>query len=130
MSRLTGLHHVQVAMPAGREDDARAFYAGVLGLTEVPKPEHLQARGGCWFRSGDGAVEIHVGVEAEFRPARKAHPALLTDDLDALRTSLSEGGFETQDDEQLAGFDRFYGYDPFGNRLEFLGLAASRPHGR
>ena len=118
--QLTGLHHVQVAMPAGREDDARAFYSGVLGLTEVPKPEHLRARGGCWFRSGDGFVEIHLGVEQNFRPARKAHPAILVDGLAELRRRLVDGGYEVQDDVQLEGFGRCYGFDPFGNRLEFL----------
>ena len=120
MSRLTGLHHVQVAMPPGREDDARAFYAGALGLTEVSKPGNLRVRGGCWFRSDDGAVEIHVGVEQDFRPARKAHPALLVDDLGGLRARLVDGGHETQDDEQLEGYERFFGFDPFGNRIEFL----------
>jgi catechol 2,3-dioxygenase-like lactoylglutathione lyase family enzyme len=118
--RLTGLHHVQVAMPAGREDDARAFYAGALRLSEVPKPEHLRARGGCWFRSEDGSVEIHLGVEEDFRPARKAHPAILVDGLAALRARLADGGYEVQDDTQLEGHERCYGFDPFGNRLEFL----------
>jgi catechol 2,3-dioxygenase-like lactoylglutathione lyase family enzyme len=118
--RLTGLHHVQVAMPAGGEDDARTFYAGVLGLTEVPKPENLRGRGGCWFRSGDGGLEIHLGVEQDFRPARKAHPAILVEDLEDLRDRLLDAGAEVRDDEQLAGHDRFYGFDPFGNRVEFL----------
>jgi catechol 2,3-dioxygenase-like lactoylglutathione lyase family enzyme len=120
VSRLTGLHHVQVAMPPGREDDARAFYAGVLGLNEVSKPENLRGRGGCWFRSDDGAVEIHAGVEQDFRPARKAHPALLVDDLGELRARLVDGGYEVRADEQLDGHDRCYGFDPFGNRIEFL----------
>jgi catechol 2,3-dioxygenase-like lactoylglutathione lyase family enzyme len=120
MSRLIGLHHVQVAMPAGREDDARAFYGDTLGLAEVPKPEHLHARGGCWFRSNDGSVEIHLGVEEDFRPARKAHPAILVDGLDELRGGLVEAGYEVQDDTQLEGHERCYGFDPFGNRLEFL----------
>jgi len=107
-------------MPGGREDDARAFYGGVLGLTEVPKPENLRGRGGCWFRSADGGLEIHLGVEQEFRPARKAHPAILVDGLGELRRRLVEAGREVQDDEQLAGHERCYGFDPFGNRLEFL----------
>ena len=125
--RFGGLHHVQVAMPAGREDDARAFYAGALGLGEIEKPEHLRARGGCWFRSDDGTVEIHIGVEEEFRPARKAHPAILVDDLDRLRRSIADGGYDVQDDTQLEGYERFYGFDPFGNRLEFLGDSDRRP---
>jgi len=123
--RLTGLHHVQVAMPVGREDDARAFYAGVLGLNEVSKPEHLRARGGCWFRSVDGSVEIHLGVEEGFRPARKAHPALLVDGLAELRQRLIDRGYQVQEDEQLAGHERCYVFDPFGNRLEFLGRRAT-----
>ena len=124
---LRGLHHVQVAMPAGREVDARAFYSGVLGLVEVPKPENLWARGGCWFRSEDGSVEIHVGVEQDFRPARKAHPAILVDGLGELRARLVDGGYEVQEDTQLEGHDRFYGFDPFGNRLEFLEPLANQP---
>ncbi|HEY7283171.1 MAG TPA: VOC family protein [Actinomycetota bacterium] len=118
--RLLGLHHVQVAMPAGREDDARAFYGGVLGLGDVPKPAHLLGRGGCWFRSDDGSLEIHLGVEQDFRPARKAHPAILVTGLSELRARLVDAGYEVQDDEQLEGHERCYGFDPFGNRLEFL----------
>ena len=117
---LRGLHHVQVAMPAGREDEARAFYAGALGMDEVEKPEHLRTRGGCWFRSEDGSVEIHLGVEEDFRPARKAHPAILVDALGELRARLVEAGYEVRDDTQLEGHERCYGFDPFGNRLEFL----------
>ncbi len=88
------------------------FYGDVLGLDEVPKPENLRGRGGCWFRSGDGSVEIHVGVEQDFRPARKAHPALLVDHLPALRERVVAGGYEVSDDEQLEGHDRCYGFDP------------------
>jgi catechol 2,3-dioxygenase-like lactoylglutathione lyase family enzyme len=105
-------------MPAGREDEAEAFYSGLLGLERVPKPEHLAKRGGCWFRSGD--AEVHLGVEEEFRPARKAHPALQVEGLDELRVRLSEAGAEVWEDEPLDGYDRFYASDPFGNRLEFL----------
>jgi catechol 2,3-dioxygenase-like lactoylglutathione lyase family enzyme len=116
--RIHGIDHVQLAMPAGREDDARAFYADVLGIPEKPKPPHLAARGGCWFAS-DG-VELHLGVEAWFRPARKAHPALLVDDLRALVRRLDEAGVEVVDDEPLPGYDRVYVADPFGNRVELL----------
>ena len=115
-----GLHHVQLAMPAGREDDARAFYAGLLGLVEVEKPEALRSRGGCWFRSDGGGVELHLGVEQDFRPARKAHPALLVEDLDGLRGTLTAAGVEVVDDVQLGGHRRFHAFDPFGNRLELL----------
>ena len=115
-----GLHHVQLAMPAGREDDSRAFYSGLLGLVEVEKPEELRGRGGCWFRSEDHTVELHLGVEQDFRPARKAHPALLVGDLDALRDTLTAAGVEVVDDVQLRGHRRFHAFDPFGNRLELL----------
>ena len=107
-------------MPAGREDDARAFYTGVLGLTEVEKPEELRGRGGCWFRAADGSVEVHLGVEDDFRPARKSHPAFLVEDLEAVRGRLRNAGAEVADDVQLGGHLRFHAFDPFGNRLEFL----------
>jgi catechol 2,3-dioxygenase-like lactoylglutathione lyase family enzyme len=116
--RVRGIDHVQLAMPAGGEDDARAFYDGVLGLPEKQKPPHLAARGGCWF-AADG-VELHLGVEDGFRPARKAHPALLVDDLTALVRRLGEAGVEVVEDEPLPGYDRVYVADPFGNRLELL----------
>jgi catechol 2,3-dioxygenase-like lactoylglutathione lyase family enzyme len=116
--RIRGIDHVQLAMPAGGEDDARAFYDGVLGIPEKPKPPHLAARGGCWF-AADG-VELHLGVEDGFRPARKAHPALLVDDLTALVRRLGEAGVDVVEDEPLPGYDRVYVADPFGNRLELL----------
>jgi catechol 2,3-dioxygenase-like lactoylglutathione lyase family enzyme len=112
------IHHVQLAMPAGREAEAEAFYAGVLGIPRVGKPANLERRGGCWFRSG--SVEIHLGVEETFAPARKAHPALLVDDLDDLRDRLVAAGFAVATDEPLEGFRRFYVSDPFGNRIEVL----------
>ena len=112
------IDHVQLAMPAGREAAAVAFYQGLLGIPHVPKPPHLAARGGCWFES-DG-VKVHLGVEADFRPARKAHPALLVDDLAALVERLAEAGVPLRDDEPLDGYDRVYADDPFGNRLELL----------
>ncbi|HSJ33727.1 MAG TPA: VOC family protein [Acidimicrobiia bacterium] len=111
-------HHVLLAMPAGGEADAEAFYAGLLEIPRVVKPEHLEARGGCWFE--DGEVRIHLGIEADFRPARKAHPALIVDDLAALKLTLEEAGVAVAVDQPLPGFDRFYASDPFGNRLEFL----------
>ena len=112
------LHHVQVSMPAGEEDTARAFYAGVLGMTEVPKPPVLAKRGGAWFRAG--GVELHLGVEAAFRPARKAHPAFLIDGLDGLAERLAAHGTPPRWDGDFPGHRRFYADDPFGNRLEFL----------
>jgi catechol 2,3-dioxygenase-like lactoylglutathione lyase family enzyme len=115
---ITALHHVQLAMPRGREDDARAFYAGVLGFSELPKPPHLAKRGGAWFRSG--GAEVHLGVEDDFRPAKKAHPALLVDDLAALAATCAAAGYATVSDQPLEGFDRLYVDDPFGNRIELL----------
>jgi catechol 2,3-dioxygenase-like lactoylglutathione lyase family enzyme len=113
---VTGIDHVQVAAPAGCEAEARAFYGGLLGLDELPKPEALAARGGCWFRAG--AQELHVGVEEPFEPARKAHPGLVVDDLDALAERLAAEGIAVGWDEAIPGTRRFHTADPFGNRLE------------
>jgi len=112
------LHHVQLAMPKGKEDHARQFYAGLLGIPEVAKPEHLAARGGCWFERGE--LRVHLGVEEEFRPARKAHPAFLVEGLPELAEQLRHGGYLVIDDEPLEGFERVYVNDPFGNRIELL----------
>ena len=115
---ITGLDHVQVAIPSGAEDAARAFYGGLLAMTEIPKPPALAARGGCWFQSGSAV--IHLGVEEPFTPARKAHPAFLVGDLDALEARLSEAGHEcTRADGDIPGVVRFHTFDPFGNRVEF-----------
>ncbi len=116
--RLSGIDHIQLAMPRGREDEARAFYEGFLGVREVQKPVNLAKRGGCWF-ARDG-LKIHLGVEDDFRPARKAHPAFLVEDLSGLRRLLEGAGFRAELDEPLEGYDRFYIDDPFGNRIEFL----------
>ncbi len=113
-----GLDHVQLAMPAGGEDLAVGFYEGLLGLSRVAKPPHLEARGGCWF--SNGAVSLHLGVDADFRAARRAHPALLVDDLPALIEQLRAGGAEVSRDQPLDGFDRCYVDDPFGNRIELM----------
>jgi catechol 2,3-dioxygenase-like lactoylglutathione lyase family enzyme len=120
---IEGLHHVQLAMPAGGEPEAIAFYQGILGIPQVPKPMNLAGRGGCWFETA--TVKIHLGVEPGFRPARKAHPAFVVSDLAGLRRRLADNDVETADDEPLPGFDRFYAYDPFGNRLEFLSPSIS-----
>jgi catechol 2,3-dioxygenase-like lactoylglutathione lyase family enzyme len=116
--RLIGLHHVQLAAPAGSEDVLRAFYVEALGMTEVPKPPVLAARGGAWFRSG--ALELHLGVEDDFRPARKAHPGIVVDDLDAVVARLAAHGIEVSWDDNFPGFRRCYVADPHGNRLELL----------
>jgi catechol 2,3-dioxygenase-like lactoylglutathione lyase family enzyme len=112
---ITGLDHVQVAAPPGCEAEARAFYGGLLGLTEVPKPASLAARGGVWFGV------LHVGVAPDFVAAAKAHPALRVTDLDALAARLIEAGVEVRWDDELPGVPRFYADDPWGNRLEFMG---------
>lgn len=117
-SKVRALHHVLLAMPAGGEDEATAFFEGLLGIPRVPKPPHLEARGGCWFEE-DG-VRIHLGVDEDFAPTRKGHPALVVSDLDAMRARLEEAGVEVIAGSHLPGFHRFYVSDPFGNRIEFL----------
>ena len=116
--QITGVEHVQLAMPAGGEDLARDFYGRVLGITEIAKPAHLAKRGGCWFERGN--LKIHLGVEADFRPARKAHVALLVADLPALIEELRAAGYAIKDDEPLEGYCRIYVDDPFGNRIELM----------
>jgi catechol 2,3-dioxygenase-like lactoylglutathione lyase family enzyme len=113
------LHHVQLASPLGSEELARRFFGELLGLREIPKPANLARRGGVWFELEDG--QLHIGIEREFRPAEKAHPAFSVPDLEALRRRLGAAGIETWEDEPYPGRDRFYTRDPFGNRLEFLG---------
>ena len=115
---LSRLHHVQLAIPAGGEDACRAFWGGVLGMDELEKPPVLAARGGCWFRGG--GIEVHLGVEQEFVPARKAHPGFLVSGLRELAETLSDAGVTVTWDGEFPGHDRFYADDPFGNRLEFL----------
>ncbi len=110
--------HVQLAMPPGREAEARSFYTGLLGIPETVKPPALAVRGGCWFE--DGTFKLHLGVEAEFRPARKAHPALIVEDLAGLVARLEAAGHPTRTDEPLPGYDRVFVDDPFGNRLELM----------
>jgi catechol 2,3-dioxygenase-like lactoylglutathione lyase family enzyme len=114
---ILAIEHVQLAMPAGREPEARAFYSRLLGIPEVPKPPELARRGGAWFEAG--SLKIHLGVEADFRPARKAHPALLVRDLRALVERLREAGVDVLE-EPLDGYFRVYVADPFGNRIELM----------
>lgn len=113
---ILGIDHVQVAAPRGCEAEARAFYGGLLGLEELPKPELLRGRGGCWFRAGHG--ELHVGVEEPFTPARKAHPGFVVDDLAELAARLRAVGIDVAPDEAIPGVERVHVADPFGNRLE------------
>lgn len=117
-SQVLRLDHVQLAMPAGQEAAARGFFAGLLGMQEEAKPASLVGRGGCWFRSGQ--VSLHLGVEADFRPQRKAHPALRVSDLDALARSLESAGHRVTWDDLIPGVRRFYTSDPFGNRIELI----------
>src|SRR5262249_29090307 len=115
---LASLHHVQIAMPRGREAEARRFYGGLLGLRELPRPEHLRPRGGVWFATG--SLELHLGVDPEFRAAKKAHVALQVADLARLRQRLLDARRPVVEDEPLAGYERLYTEDPFGNRVELL----------
>jgi catechol 2,3-dioxygenase-like lactoylglutathione lyase family enzyme len=115
---LEAIDHVQLAMPAGEEAKARAFYGALLGLPEQPKPPELARRGGCWFESGH--VKVHCGVETPFTPAKKAHIAFRVDDVAALAARARAGGYQVVDDGELPGHERVFIHDPFGNRLEFL----------
>jgi catechol 2,3-dioxygenase-like lactoylglutathione lyase family enzyme len=115
---VTRIDHVQLAMPAGGEPKAREFYHGVLGVPERPKPPDMAARGGCWFESGD--LKIHLGVDPEFRPARKAHPGLLVTELRSLAEKLRAGGYTFREDGAMEGYARIFVDDPFGNRIELL----------
>lgn len=117
-SGLVGVDHVQLAMPAGGEDRARAFYGALLGMDEVPKPAELASRGGCWFTAP--GVALHLGVEGDFRAARKAHPGLLVADVDALAQRLASAGVVPRWDDAIPGTRRFFVDDPFGNRLELI----------
>ncbi|MFF2186451.1 VOC family protein [Streptomyces sp. NPDC058155] len=115
---IADVDHVQLAAPAGSEDALRTYYADVLGMTEIPKPPALAVRGGCWFRTG--RVQLHLGIEADFRPARKAHPGLRVTGIDAFAARLESHGAQVTWDDSLPGHRRFYSDDPVGNRLEFL----------
>ncbi len=115
---IIGIDHVQLAMPAGEESRAADFYVGLLGFTQVAKPPALAARGGCWFETP--SAKVHLGVEADFHPARKAHPALLVDDLGALGERLAAAGVEVREENGLEGHLQRYVDDPFGNRIELL----------
>jgi catechol 2,3-dioxygenase-like lactoylglutathione lyase family enzyme len=120
---VVGIEHVQLAMPLGEEEAARAFYEGILGIPVVPKPPNLAKRGGAWFEKG--ALKIHLGVEQDFRPARKAHPALLVADLAALIANLQAHHISIVEDQPLEGYHRVYVADPFGNRIELMERLAS-----
>ena len=121
--RVLRVDHVQLAMPPGREAEARAFYSGLLGIPETEKPPNLAVRGGCWFEND--AVKVHLGVEADFHPARKAHPALIVDDVASLVATMHQAGVTVRAGEPLDGYTRVYVDDPFGNRIELMEPHAS-----
>jgi len=116
--RVTRIDHIQIAAPEGCEPAAREFYGSLLGLREIEKPPLLRARGGCWFQCGDR--QLHIGVEKNFAPAKKAHPAFAVPDLDELREALAARGIAVIDDDTIPGTRRFYAEDPWGNRIEFV----------
>ena len=117
--KIISIDHVQIAMPAGGEEKARAFYASLLGFTEIPKPPDLAKRGGAWFQSGN--VQLHLGVENDFRPARKAHPAFIVDEIEAVLEKVQLAGYETDTSQPpLDGYNRSHIFDPFGNRIELM----------
>lgn len=116
--RILDFDHVNLAMPKGEEDKARAFYSGVLGLSELEKPETLRGRGGCWF--GNGTLQVHLGIEDGFRPARRAHPAFLVDGLEELKARCEAAGLKVTDDSENPDYHRFFTNDPFGNRIECM----------
>jgi catechol 2,3-dioxygenase-like lactoylglutathione lyase family enzyme len=116
--RVNAIDHVQLAMPPGAEAEARRFYELTLGIPEPPKPPPLARRGGCWFERGD--LKVHLGVESDFRAAKKAHPAFLVEDLPKLKAALAAAGYAMKTDEPLEGYDRIYVDDPFGNRIELM----------
>lgn len=121
--RIQAVHHVQITIEPDQEAEARAFYGGMLGLQEVPKPEALQGRGGMWFQLG--AVQIHIGIESGVeRQKSKAHVAYQVQDLETLRATLAQAGCQILESIPLPGMERFETRDPFGNRLEFLQLQA------
>jgi catechol 2,3-dioxygenase-like lactoylglutathione lyase family enzyme len=115
---ITAIDHVQLAMPAGQEAKARDFYIGLFGMSEIDKRPVLAKRGGAWFSTGD--VQIHLGVEDNFRAAKKAHPAFRARNSAALRSKLSGAGYPVKEDDAIAGIKRFYTEDCFGNRIEII----------
>ena len=115
---LTGIDHIQIAAPAGSEEAARRFYGELLGMEEIPKPENLMARGGCWFLCGP--QEVHIGIQNDFTPAIKAHPGFTVQALEQLTSRLQEAGYIISNEPPIDGRARFFTHDPFGNRIEFL----------
>lgn len=123
MSHVLGLDHVQVAMPRGEEDRARSFYADLLGLNEIPKPDAMAGRGGMWFQCGQ--LQLHLGIEEPFSPARKAHPALRIRAYENLLAKLVASGYAVARDTMLSDVSRAFVSDPFGNRIELIDAESS-----
>ncbi len=115
------IDHVQIAIPAGGEAAAREFYGKALGLNEVEKPPVLAKRGGAWFENGD--IKIHLGVDADFIPAKKAHVCFVVDDLSKIESVMAGQGFEVKPDTAIENLKRFFTKDPFGNRIEIMEAA-------
>lgn len=124
MAIITGIDHVQLAMPVGSEGIARAFYTGVLGLSEAPKPAHLLVHGGVWFQCG--SAQLHLGGDPDFVAAKKAHPAFEVDSVDDVLRVLRENGVEASGDVPVDGRQRARLFDPFGNRIELIGPPAEQ----
>lgn len=115
---LTGIDHIQIAAPPSSEEMARQFYGEILGMEEIPKPENLQGRGGCWFQCG--GQEVHIGIQHDFVAAKKAHPGFTVHALEQLKLRLQKAGYSVKEDAPIDGRSRFFTNDPFGNRIEFL----------
>lgn len=116
--KILSIDHVQLAMPRGGEEQARSFYRDVLGMKEIPKPEEMAKRGGCWFASGE--AQVHLGVEEDFRPAKKAHPALVVEGLNEILAKCEAAKLTIKPDAEIDGRRRVHVFDPFGNRLELI----------
>lgn len=117
--KILSIDHIQLAMPAGNEEKAREFFVSVLNFQEIPKPAELGKRGGTWFQSE--SVQVHLGVEENFHPARKAHPAFIVDELDSLIAKIQSAGYEIDTTQPpLTGYNRVHVFDPFGNRIELM----------
>ena len=115
---LTGIDHIQLAAPSSSEEAARQFYGDLLGLEEIPKPENLRVRGGCWFQFG--SHEVHIGIQNDFIPSKKAHPGFTVNALEELKVRLENAGYSISEESPIEGRSRFFTHDPFGNRIEFL----------
>ena len=113
-----GIDHIQLAAPKDSESEARNFYGKILGLKEIPKPDNLAKRGGVWFEVG--RQQLHIGIQLDFSPAKKAHPAFEVNNIQTLHERLQKYNVNVTEDEPLEGAKRFYVHDPFGNRIEFL----------